>query len=364
MKSKIILAALLAMTGMSAMAGNYNISGNIAGHGGRILLLRPTSLETADTIGNIVTRDGSFSFTGQVTAPFEAEIEVVGTPVRVPLFLEEGCDDIRVEANTTSRLATVTGGGQLQQCRNRYNAILQDNAARRDSINNYYRSTYDMSDPFWVVQLKGALQAEGDRFEEAENTFLAANDNMVSASIIAGRFPTLNRNKTLHKKYALLGPAAQASPRGQQLKDYAEKSSQISVGGIAPDFTMQTPDGQPITLHGVKGKVKILDFWASWCGPCRAENPNVRAIYADYHPKGLEVISVSLDTDHDLWVKAIEKDQMVWQHASELDKGSTARDVYKVYGIPYMLILDENNRIISEGLRGEKLREFIAKCLD
>ncbi|MDE6205017.1 MAG: AhpC/TSA family protein, partial [Duncaniella sp.] len=338
---------------------SYTVSGNISGHGGRILMLRPTSLEAADTLANVVTSDGSFSFKGTVTTPFEAEIQAVGTQVRIPVFIESGAD-IRISAKADSRLADVTGGGSLQQCRNAYNALLSENATRRDSINNYYRSTYDMNDYFWVVQLKGALQREGERHEAAEDAFLAANDNMVSASIIALRLKTLIRNKSLHKKYALLGPNALASDRGLMLKYYAERSSQISVGGIAPDFTMLTPEGNPITLHGIKGKVKILDFWASWCGPCRAETPNVKAIYDDFHSKGLEVISVSLDTSKAAWIKAIEKDGMNWHNASELGEGNTARDVYKVFGIPYMLILDENNRIISEGLRGEKLREFVA----
>ncbi|MCX4368576.1 MAG: TlpA disulfide reductase family protein [Duncaniella sp.] len=355
----LLISSLLMSAGLNLSAAGYTVSGNISGHGGRILLLRPTSLEASDTLANIVTRDGSFSFTGKVDKPFEATVEAVGTQVRIPVFIEEGAD-IRVDAKTDSRLATVTGGGPLQQCRSRYDELLRDNAARRDSINNYYRSTYDMNDYFWVVQLKGALQREGERHEAAEDAFLAANDNMVSASIIAGRLKTLVRNKTLHKKYALLGPVALASDCGKMLKEQAELSSQISVGGIAPDFTMLTPDDKPITLHGIKGKVKILDFWASWCGPCRAETPNVKAIYDDFHSKGLEVISVSLDTSKAAWTKAIEKDGMNWHNASELDKGNTARDVYKVYGIPYMLILDENNRIISEGLRGEKLREFIA----
>lgn len=359
MKFKFLLTALsLTLATFQAIGGEYTVSGTIKGHGGRILLLRPTSFETADTLGNIVTPDGNFRFTGTVDQPFEAEIEAVGTVVRIPVFLEEGAQ-INLQANSNKRVWTSTGGGELQQCRNRFNEIENTTAANRDSINNYYRTTYDLNDYFWVIQLKGALQREQDAYEKAEDEFLAANDNMVSASIIAQRMKTLKRNKMLHTKYALLGENARQSARGQMLKPLADTQSQISVGGIAPDFTMGTPDGGTLSLHGIKAKVKILDFWASWCGPCRAENPNVKKIYDAYHDKGLEILSVSLDTNKNLWLKAIEKDGMNWLHASDLKDGDTARSLYNVYGIPYMLILDENNRIISEGLRGEKLEEFI-----
>ena len=110
----------------------------------------------------------------------------------------------------------------------------------------------------------------------------------------------------------------------------------------------------------MKAKVKILDFWASWCGPCRAENPTLRKLYAEYAPKGLEIISVSLDTDKDAWIKAIKDDGMTWKHVSELGEGNTPKSVYNIFAIPHMFILDENNRIISDGLRGERLIEFIA----
>lgn len=349
----------MAALSLQASAGNYTIEGNIAGHGGRILLLRPVTLEKSDTIGNVMTADGSFRFTGEVTDPFEVELMAVGTRANIPLFIEPGAD-IKVQADVKSRLADVSGGGELQQCRNRYNAIERAAALEADSISNYYRTTYDMNDYFWVVQLKGALQRASDRFEADEDRFLTENDNMVSASIVARKLPALTRSRRLPAKYAKLGPAARASERGLMLKEKADMASQITVGGIAPDFTMETPDGGTLTLHGVKGKVKILDFWASWCGPCRAENPNVKKIYDKYHDKGLEIVSVSLDTSRAPWIKAIEKDGMNWLHCSDLDKATTARDVYKVYGIPYMLILDENNRIISEGLRGERLEEFIA----
>jgi thiol-disulfide isomerase/thioredoxin len=128
---------------------------------------------------------------------------------------------------------------------------------------------------------------------------------------------------------------------------------------------MKTPEGKSLSLYDVKAKVKIVDFWASWCGPCRAENPNVKRIYEQYHSKGLEIVSVSLDVKQDAWVGAIKKDQLPWIHISDL-KGwnSLATDVYEIHAIPRLFVLDAENKIIAEGLRGEKLEECVREALN
>lgn len=357
----VILPALGAIlcSGMPVMAGSYKVSGSVDGHAGRVYFLRPVTLEVSDTLGVVVTTDGVFEFAGDVEVPFEAEVVADNTPSSVPLIIEPGAD-IRIKASSRNRFFDVSGGGELQQVNNRFNAVRNASQAETDSVRKNFVAKNDMKDPARRRELKVALEQIGERLEKAEDEFIASNDNMVAPSLIARRLANITHAKTLHKKVALLGPAALASERGRMIKEYADKSSHIAVGGTAPDFTMGTPDGGTLSLYGVKAKVKILDFWASWCHPCRAESPTLKRIYDKYHDRGLEIVSVSLDTARAPWVKAIEKDGMNWLHVSDLDNGTTARDVYEVYGIPYMLILDENNRIISDGLRGEALEKFIA----
>ncbi|MCM1448725.1 MAG: AhpC/TSA family protein [Clostridiales bacterium] len=356
------LGALTAIAMQSCSNDKYEVSGNIAGYDGPIMLLQPISETETDTLGNILSPDGSFSFNGTVDAPAMARIVAGNTGLDIPVFLEGGAI-IQVEADTENKGWNATGGGALQQLRNDWHARELAMKAARDSIENYYKTNYDMTDYFWVVQAKGALQSFAEECDSIENDFIAANDNMVAASLIYDHRWLLTRNKKIAAKYELLGENARASVPGQLVAGDAAKIASISVGGTAPDFTMETPQGEPISLYGIKGKIKILDFWASWCGPCRAENPNVKRIYEKYHDKGLEILSVSVDTDKDKWIEAIEADGLPWNHASELGKNTTAQSVYFVYGIPYMLILDENNKILAQGLRGEKLEQFIAEAL-
>jgi peroxiredoxin len=140
--------------------------------------------------------------------------------------------------------------------------------------------------------------------------------------------------------------------------------AKIKVGDKAPDFSAKTPTGTDLSLNESLGKVTIIDFWASWCGPCRKENPKVVALYNQYHDKGLNIIGVSLDKEDSKWKEAIEKDQLTWNHVSNLMfwQDPIAQE-YEVRAIPATFILDENGIVVAKNLRGKKLENKIKELL-
>jgi thiol-disulfide isomerase/thioredoxin len=132
------------------------------------------------------------------------------------------------------------------------------------------------------------------------------------------------------------------------------------VGATAMNFTQNDTAGKPVTLSAFRGKYVLVDFWASWCGPCRMENPNVVSAYAKYHPKGFDILSVSLDRagDKDKWLKAIYADRLAWTHVSDLQFWQNAVAVqYGVGSIPQNFLIDPQGKIVAKGLRGEDLEK-------
>jgi peroxiredoxin len=137
------------------------------------------------------------------------------------------------------------------------------------------------------------------------------------------------------------------------------------IGKMAPDFSGKTPQGTVVSLKQSLGKITIIDFWASWCGPCRKENPNVVALYNELHSKGLNIVGVSLDEDSNKWSDAIAKDKITWTQVSNLQgwKDPIAQ-LYKVEQIPTTFILDGSGIIVAKDLRGEELRTKITQLLN
>ncbi len=186
----------------------------------------------------------------------------------------------------------------------------------------------------------------------------------ISAFLIFSNFSYNARLGQLDSLYRMLDTTVRVGYFGKQLKILIDKSKMTSVGNAAPDFSCNDVNGKPVSLSSFKGKYILLDFWASWCGPCRIENPNIVKAYQQFHQKGFDIFGVSLDDNRSDWLAAIKKDKLGWTQVSDLKGWQAApADLYGVKAIPMNFLLDKNGIIIARGLRGDELANKLAALL-
>jgi len=175
--------------------------------------------------------------------------------------------------------------------------------------------------------------------------------------------------KAFHQKMKVVLPESKYTQKLQlQVQSIAqelEATKHLQVGQPAPEISLPSPEGSPITLSSLKGKVVLIDFWASWCGPCRQENPNVVRVYNEYKSKGFEIYGVSLDKERDSWLAAIKEDQLSWLHVSDLQFwSSAAAQTYHVRAIPATYLIGRDGIILAKNLRGPALEAKLAEVLE
>jgi peroxiredoxin len=166
--------------------------------------------------------------------------------------------------------------------------------------------------------------------------------------------------------YNSLSSAVRNTPAGKAYSEQLELIKLIAVGAQAPNFTQQTPDGRQVSLADYRGKYVLVDFWASWCGPCRAENPNVTKIYNEYKAKNFDILGVSLDNEkaREKWLKAIQDDQLAWTQVSDLKGWSNqVALLYRVQAIPQNFLVDPSGKIVATNLHGEELKTTLAQFI-
>ncbi|WP_430409433.1 redoxin domain-containing protein [Kordia sp.] len=201
--------------------------------------------------------------------------------------------------------------------------------------------------------------------QKMEMEFVKNNPkSIISSSMLSLYSTTWGREKT-EELYEQFSTENKNSKFGKEIKRYLELNKALKIGDRFVDFESENQYGELKKLSELKGKVVLLEFWASWCGPCRLENPNLVKTYEKFNPKGFEIFAVSLDENKESWLTAIKKDSLNWEHISDLKGGrNEAALIYGVSGIPDNYLIAENGEIIGRNLRGEKLNEKLKEILE
>ncbi|MCC6371650.1 MAG: TlpA family protein disulfide reductase [Bacteroidia bacterium] len=251
-----------------------------------------------------------------------------------------------------------------------YNNMARRREMRLDSLNKVFMALVEpiKMDSVKVDSLSKTFEAPYNNIVEPEQKAMVnkimQNTSMYSSimaiqSIEPDKFPEvyIELDKGLTKKF----------PNDKNVKmfdDMVKRQLSTSVGMVAPEIMLPTPDGKDLALSSLRGKVVLIDFWASWCGPCRKEMPNVVKAYAKFKNKGFEIYGVSLDQEKDRWVEAIAKDGITWPQVSDLKQwGSEVVKLYSIQGIPFTVLIDKDGKILAKNLRGEELEAKLAEVL-
>jgi peroxiredoxin len=347
---------------------SYTITGKLAGTnvGEAIILQKLLMGAKADT--SFVAADGSFTFTGTVTEPTAIAIftkEAMEEQSITPLTLfVEGGKTIIAGDKLNMNMAKVTGGktnDDLQQ----FQSIMQKYYIKMKPLGDSMRVLYDNKNMAAIQPLQ-AQYLQYEREQKTEIMQLAkANPKSYASAFFTYQFNSYASDLDgVQKAYNNLDGSIQESFFGKKLKEVAEALKTTGIGGKAPNFTLPTPNNAPITLASFNGKYVLVDFWASWCAPCRQENPNVVKAFNQFKNKNFTILGVSLDEDVAAWQQAIMKDNLTWQHVSDL-KGwnSEVAALYGVKGIPANFLLDTEGKIIAKDLRGADLLQKLSEVL-
>ena len=343
-KSLFLTAALLCFPFLSFAQKTSSVTGEIKGlTEGKLQILVRTSETKWDTISTTPFSNGMFSFSQiKVARPMFARISVVGYQGGFNFFLEPNATYKALLRDGDGWFIT---GGELQNAQTEYQkgcGVLQNQLVALQAKSDSLRKALKYGSASKVNDSISTIKKELDMLR---TSYLSANNNILSAALVLQELEQMDAPLNACKEvYAQLG-----------------EGEKVSRGSKAPDFTLPTLDGKSFTLSAMQGKVKIVDFWASWCGPCRLNNPVLRQLYADFHSKGLEIVNVSLDEKRDRWVEAVKQDKLVWTQVSSL-KGwkDPVTQLYSITAIPAIFVLDADNNIIASGLHGEELKNFVS----
>lgn len=368
------LITTFALVSCNQKPEGYEINGTLTGdvEDGTAVYLKaigddnqPTPIDTA-TVTN-----GTFQFAGTAGLPEMHYIFIDKTPGYTAVILENGEIDFSAQKDSLG-FAKISGTPQ--------NDIFADYlkqskgiSERANSIQADMQKATASRDQATINALQEEMGELQEEYKNFELNYIKNNPNGLISALLVDR-ALASRQLTAEEIRALydgLSPEIKETKAAKgvlerltEFEKKAETAKSTDIGAVAPEFSAPDPDGNQIALSDVKGKLTLIDFWAAWCKPCRAENPNVVSVYNKYHDKGLNIIGVSLDRKADDWKKAISADNLNWNQVSNVAYfNDPVAKLYNVDAIPAAFLLDENGVIVAKNLRGPALEAKVAELL-
>lgn len=340
------------------IGSSYDINAEIRGVEDSVSIylqvVRDGELAPLDTA---LLTDGKARFQGRLESPELVYLQIGETRKLVNFFGENSQIDVSVHVDSLA--SANVEGSQVNDDLMAFKEAMVPIDERRQALNEAYREASINEDKERIEEIIAESELiHTDQIDLIKGFLLEKRDSYIAPFIIKNYLVYELDYQGLDSALHQLDSVVHDSKDYIALSERAATLERVAVGRPAVDFTLNDPRGNPVSLSSLQGNYVLIDFWASWCGPCRRENPNVAALYKDYKDKGFEILGVSLDETHDKWVQAIKDDALTWTHVSDLQGwASEAGKLYGINSIPATVLLDRDGIIIEKNLRGDALRK-------
>ncbi len=365
---KIIFALLSIIILASCTTKNgFKIKGEIEGIKEGTIYLKLIGKGSLTVIDTAKIKDGEFMFEGVVKEPQLYLLFVDGKPAPIAFFLDNS--SVKIKANSDSLPKAIIKGLKVNEPWHKFHSNMPFEA-ESNKLKEDFLKAQGANDMNKMTQLRDEYTQIVDKQKAYFEKFIWDNtDNVVGAYLSVSYAPSLELEKLKELVAKLKAGKASNSMYVKDIEvilksmqDFAQAEVSTQIGKAAPDFTFTNLKGESKSLKSFKGKVILIDFWASWCRPCRAENPNVVALYKKYRTKNFDILSISLDKEEGAWKGAIQADGLIWEN-HHWDMAGVIANQYGVKNIPHTILIGKDGTILYKDIRGDELEAKLKPLL-